>query len=169
MNFLKTPSLKRKLPYFPLYRFDHWRTVGKTTSRRWGLVVDFIDDPNFTPQVPTDETHRRAVTLLMGCWLVRRLATARQCWSLSWYLPLGPSWGSYVVSYRDISTANMFIYDFRTYHMSFIQNEHVKLDKIYIDTEGHFKENLSNVMDVLKRFTSKLYETWHTDFKNYTN
>ena len=42
--------------------------------------------------------------------------------------------------------------------MSFIQNKHVKLDETYIYTQGHFKENFSNAMDILGRLTSKLHE-----------
>ena len=63
----------------------------------------------------------------------------------------------------------MFVYDFRTYHMSFIQNEHVKLDNTYIDTQGRFKANLSNIMDVLGRLTYKLHETLHTTYIHYNN
>ena len=62
-------------------------------------------------------------------------------------------------SYPNVSTPNMFIYEFGTYYTSFIKNEHVKLDKTYIDTQGHFKTNLSNVMNVLGSLTSKLHET----------
>ena len=43
--------------------------------------------------------------------------------------------------------------------MSFVKNEHVKLNKTYIDTQGSPKESLSNVMDVFGRLPSKLYET----------
>ena len=43
--------------------------------------------------------------------------------------------------------------------MSFIHNKHVKLDETCIDTQGHIKANLLNVMDVLGRLTSKVYET----------
>ena len=46
--------------------------------------------------------------------------------------------------------------------MSFIQNKHIKLDETCIGTQCCFKENLSNVMDVLGRLTSKLYENLHT-------
>ena len=46
-----------------------------------------------------------------------------------------------------------------TYHIFFVQNEHVKIDDTYIDKQGRFKEKLSNVMDVLRRLTSKLHET----------
>ena len=42
----------------------------------------------------------------------------------------------------------MFVYYFRTYHMIFIKNKHVKLDETYIDIQGRFKTNLSNVVDV---------------------
>ena len=59
----------------------------------------------------------------------------------------------------DVSKPNMLIYEFRTSHINFIQNEQVKLDKTCKDTKGHFKSNLSNVMDVLGRLTSKLNET----------
>ena len=52
-------------------------------------------------------------------------------------------------SYPDFFNPNMFIYEFITCHMSFIKNEHVKLDETYIDTQGRFKANLLNVMDFL--------------------
>ena len=48
----------------------------------------------------------------------------------------------------DVSNPNMLVYEFRTTHMNFIQNKHVKLEETYIDTQGRFKANLSNVMDV---------------------
>ena len=51
--------------------------------------------------------------------------------------------------FSDDSKPSMFVYDFRTSHMNFIQNEHVKLDKTCIDTQGHFKANLLNVIKVL--------------------
>ena len=53
----------------------------------------------------------------------------------------------------------MFVYEFKNYQINFILNKHVKLDETYIDTQGHFKANLSNIMDVLGLLTSKLYET----------
>ena len=59
----------------------------------------------------------------------------------------------------DVFNQNMIEYNFRTYHMNFNQNKHVKLDEIYIDTQGRLKANLSNVMDVLGSLTSKLHET----------
>ena len=49
------------------------------------------------------------------------------------------------------STPNMFVYEFRIYHMSFVKKEHIKRDKTYIDTQGRFKANLSNIIDVLRR------------------
>ena len=57
---------------------------------------------------------------------------------------------------RYFSNPNMIVYEFRTSHMDFIQNKHVKHDETCIDTQGHFKAHLSNVMDVLGRLTSKL-------------
>ena len=61
----------------------------------------------------------------------------------------------------------MFVYGFGTYHMSFIKNEHVNLYETYIDSQGRFKANLSKVMDVLGRLTSKLLETLHTAYILY--
>ena len=43
--------------------------------------------------------------------------------------------------------------------MIFIQNEYVKLDETCLGPQGHFKTHLLNVLDVLERLTSKLYET----------
>lgn len=53
--------------------------------------------------------------------------------------------------------------------MYFNQNDHVKLDKTYIDTQGCFKENLTNVIDILERLTSKLHKTLHTFYIHYNN
>ena len=61
--------------------------------------------------------------------------------------------------FPDVSKLNMFLYEFRISHMNFNQNEHVKLDKTCLDRNGHFKANLSNVMDVLGRLTFKLHKT----------
>ena len=40
--------------------------------------------------------------------------------------------------------------------MNFMYKEHVKLNETCLDTQGHFKAHLSNIMDVLGRLTSKL-------------
>ena len=56
----------------------------------------------------------------------------------------------------DILNPNMILHYFRTTHMNFTQNEHVKLDETCLDTQGHFKATLLNIMDVLGCFTSKL-------------
>ena len=53
--------------------------------------------------------------------------------------------------------------------MNFIQIEHVKLDETCQDTQGRVKANLSNVMDVVGRLTSKLDEAQHTTYKHYNN
>ena len=53
--------------------------------------------------------------------------------------------------------------------MNLIQNEHVKLDEICIDTQGRFKANLLNIMEVIGRLTSKLHETRHTNYKHHNN
>lgn len=53
--------------------------------------------------------------------------------------------------------------------MNLIQTEHVKLDETCQDPQGHFKENLSNVMDVLGCLTSKLHEFLRTAYKHYNN
>ena len=47
--------------------------------------------------------------------------------------------------------------------------KYVKLNETFQDTQGHFKGNLSNVKDVLKRLTSKLHETWRAAYKKYNN
>ena len=47
-----------------------------------------------------------------------------------------------------VSNSNILLYEFSTYHINLIQNESVKLDKTCLDTQGHFKEKFSNVMDV---------------------
>ena len=72
-------------------------------------------------------------------------------------------------NFPDDSNPNIIFYKFNTSHMNFIQNEHVKLDETCLDTQGLFKENLSNIMDVLGRLTSKLHETQHTAYICYNN
>ena len=62
---------------------------------------------------------------------------------------------SYSESYPDVSNKNIFAYEFRKYHMSFVQNKHIKLEEIWIDTQDRVKEKLSNVMDVLPLNVSK--------------
>ena len=61
--------------------------------------------------------------------------------------------------FPDVSKLNMFLYEFRISHMNFNQNEHVKLDKTCLDTQGNFNAHLSNVMDVLECLTSELHKT----------
>ena len=53
----------------------------------------------------------------------------------------------------------MFVYDLTICHINFIQNKHAKLDETHQGTQVHFKANLSNVMEILGRMTSKLHET----------
>ena len=57
------------------------------------------------------------------------------------------------------SNPNILLYDFITYHMNFIQKEHVKLDETCIDARGRLKANLPNVMNVVGHLTSKLNKT----------
>lgn len=61
----------------------------------------------------------------------------------------------------------MFVYELRSSHINLIQNEHVKVDEICQDTQGLFKENLSNIIDILPYLTLKLHETWHNAYTNY--
>ena len=56
------------------------------------------------------------------------------------------------------------VYKFNTYHMNFIQNEHVKLNKTILDIKGRLKEYLSNALDVLGRLTSKLHKSLTTTY-----
>lgn len=53
--------------------------------------------------------------------------------------------------------------------MNFVQNEHVKLKETCIGTQSSFKENRSNVMDVVGHLTSKIHETLHTAYKHNSN
>ena len=66
---------------------------------------------------------------------------------------------TYMDSYTNISMQIIMVHEFRTYHMCFIHKEHVKLYETHIDTQGHLKVSLSNVMDILGRLTSKFHET----------
>ena len=52
-------------------------------------------------------------------------------------------------NFPDISKPNTIFYEFNTTHINFIKSEHVKLNVTCLDTQGHFKAHLSNVMDVL--------------------
>ena len=61
--------------------------------------------------------------------------------------------------FQDVPNAKIILYMFRTSQMTFIQSEHVKLDKTWLETQGHFKESFSKVMDVVGRLTSKHHET----------
>ena len=47
----------------------------------------------------------------------------------------------------DISNPNIILHEIITSKMNFIQNEHVKREETFLDTQGRFKANLSNVMD----------------------
>ena len=53
--------------------------------------------------------------------------------------------------------------------MNFTQNKHVKLNETCLDTQGHFKAHLSNVMNVLGYLTSKLHENCHTTYIHHIN
>ena len=61
--------------------------------------------------------------------------------------------------HSDVSNQNMFVYEFRTSHMNFIKNEHLKLYETCKYTQGRSEANLSNVTDVLRCLTSKYHES----------
>ena len=63
----------------------------------------------------------------------------------------------------------MLVYEFNTSHTKFTQNEHVKLIKTCLDTQGLFKAHLLNVMDVLEHLTSKHLETLNTTYMHNIN
>ena len=50
--------------------------------------------------------------------------------------------------FLDVLNPNMLVYKFRASNIYFIQNKNVKLDETHVDTQGHFKVNLSNIMDI---------------------
>ena len=64
----------------------------------------------------------------------------------------------------DVSIPNIILYEFIHCHLNLIQNEQVKLNKTHLDTQGHFMATLSNVVDVLRRLTSKHHENQHTAY-----
>ena len=72
-------------------------------------------------------------------------------------------------NFPDVSNSITIFYKFNTSHMNFIQNEHIKFDKIRLDVQGHFKAYLLNVMDVLGHLTSKIHKNLKTDCKCYIN
>ena len=49
--------------------------------------------------------------------------------------------------FLDVSNPNINVYDINTCNMNFIQNEHVKLDETFLDTQGLFKAYLLNFMN----------------------
>ena len=142
------------------------RPLVRTRPVDWGFVGCFSRSSNFRISGYIDETYRQTVSWLTGRRVVRRLATAWLCWVQMLGSYLRAPYGSYVESYVDVSTPNMCVYLFRTYHMSFIQNKHVKHDETYIVTQRCFKTSLSNDVNIFGRLTSKLNETWETDFKH---
>ena len=68
----------------------------------------------------------------------------------------------------DVSNSNIFIYEFRTSHINFIQ-KNIKLNETCQDKQGRYKATLLNVIDILGPVTSKLHETWQTFYKKYNN
>ena len=68
-------------------------------------------------------------------------------------------WLVYDDVFPDVSNPNMIVYDSSTTYVNFIQNSDEKLDETCLDTQGYFKAHLLNVIDVLKRVTSKPNET----------
>ena len=57
----------------------------------------------------------------------------------------------------NVSNPKMILYKFITSHINFIENEHVRLNETCLDTQGHFKENLLNIMNIPGLLTSKFY------------
>ena len=51
--------------------------------------------------------------------------------------------------YPDSSNPNVFLYEFNTFRMKFINNDQVKLDETCQDTQDCFKANLSNLRTFL--------------------
>ena len=72
-------------------------------------------------------------------------------------------------NFLDVFNPNTIVYEINISHITFIQNKHVKLNETCLDTQGHFKAHLSNIMNVLGRLTSKLHETQHTAYTCYNN
>ena len=68
-------------------------------------------------------------------------------------------------NFPDVSNPNMIFYKFETFHMNFIQNEHIKLADSRLNVNGRLKAYLSNALDVLGHLTSKLHETLKTAYK----
>ena len=70
-------------------------------------------------------------------------------------------------NFPEFSYPNMILYKFNTYHMNFIQNEHVKHKETGLDVQGRLKAYLSNALDVLGRLTFKHHETLNTVYTCY--
>ena len=101
----------------------------------------------------------------MGRRLTDRASIASVVWAVLGSLDtnfgsfLKDPWMVLVDVFLEVSNSNMTVYDFRTSHMNFTQNKHVKLDETCLHTHGHFKATLSNIMDVFGRLTSKFHKT----------
>ena len=72
-------------------------------------------------------------------------------------------------NFPDVSNLNTTFYKFNTYHMNFIENEHVKLDETRLNVQGLLKPYLSNALDVLGHLTSKLQKTLKTAYTCHIN
>ena len=69
-----------------------------------------------------------------------------------------PFW-SLVGSFPVFKTLNYVFYVLGTPHINFNKNEHVKLTQTQKDSRTFSKPYLLNIMDVLGRLTSNLYQT----------
>ena len=72
-------------------------------------------------------------------------------------------------NFLEFSNPKTIIYNIKISHINFIQNEHVKLAETRIVAQGNLKAYLSNALDVLGFFTSKLHEDLKTSYSCYIN
>ena len=148
---------------------DGWTTDGPSLDQRTILLVRGLGLRlvfcTSSPIIKYQKTkpNQRGIDWPTGRWLPTVGWAVLDSFSQQFGSFLKDPWRVLGDVFLDISNPKMILFDFITSHMNFIQNEHVKLDKTCIDTQGCFKANLSNVMDILGRLTSKLHEIWHAD------
>ena len=117
----KTQTLTEKLLVFSTIDAQHRQSVVLPTPCRWGLVGWSYNSSTFKLSVSIDGP---CPSKLFVVWSV-------DChWLAVLSSKLGSSFrascGSCVESYPNVSILNMFVYEFRTYHINFIKKRTCK-------------------------------------------
>ena len=140
------PSTGRK----PSYKLFWQPSMGSETWKRYHCNVVYVC---------TNSHHPRTIDQDTGCLLASvgeavLGSPGHQLGSI-----LKDPWMVLIDNFKVISYPNTTAYYFNTSLINFIKNELVKLYVRFLDTQGHIKAYLSNIMDVLRHLTSKLRET----------